>query len=153
VPTSPAPVSGGNALIALDGVNYDAAPAQLSAQLQDPNTSDQTLVVASLSGDLGTRLAATSQANAGVVYRADETPASIQPSLGSACFIQRAVTNQNFRVVPGPLTTFLKDSYGYVKLSLTSPAVGLLLLPAATSAARRRRNSRPAGCPCRRPRR
>jgi hypothetical protein len=60
-------------------------------------------------------------------YRDDEAPASFQPSLGSACFIRRAVTNQNFRVVPGPLTTFLKDRHGYVKFNLTSPAVGLIL--------------------------
>jgi uncharacterized repeat protein (TIGR01451 family) len=122
-----APVSGGNATVSLDGAMYEAAPRQFSAQVQDPNLSDQTVVLASVSGDLGTGLAATAQAGVGALYRDDEALASFQPSLGGGCLIRRAVNNANFRVVPGPLTSFLKDRHGYLKFNASVPAVGLLL--------------------------
>jgi hypothetical protein len=117
----------GGATLYFDGADYDLAPIQLSTPVQDPARSEQTIVIASLRGDMGTRLEATGQNGAGAVYRDDEAPASFQPSLGAGCFVQRPVTNANFRVVPGPLTTFLKDRSGYVKFNLTSPGVGLLL--------------------------
>jgi hypothetical protein len=63
----------------------------------------------------------------GALYRDDEAPASFQPSLGSACFIRRTVNNQSIRLVPGTLTNFLKDRYGYLKFNASGPAVGLIL--------------------------
>ncbi|HYE74552.1 MAG TPA: hypothetical protein VEF04_14530, partial [Blastocatellia bacterium] len=117
----------GNATLYFDAVDYDPAPIQLATPIQDPNKSEQTLVIASLSGDLGTRLNATSQQGAGTLYREDEVLASFQPSLGSGCLIQRAVSNQNFRIVSNHLLNFLKDRHGYIKFNLSSPAVGLIL--------------------------
>lgn len=124
--SAPVPQSGGSAIIALDGVNYEAPPQEFSVQLQDPALADQTLVLASVGGDLGSNLNSIKQGNVGLLYRADEAPASFQPSLGSGCFISRAITNQNFRIVPGNLSSFLKDSYGYIKFNVSAPAVGLL---------------------------
>jgi hypothetical protein len=123
----PAPVAGGVATLAFDAVGYEAAPVQFAAQVQDPARSDQTIVLASVSGDLGERLAATAQSGPGALYKDDERLASFAPALGEACFISRAVTGQNFRVVPGPLNNFLKDGFGYLRFGLTSPAVGLIL--------------------------
>jgi hypothetical protein len=116
----------GNALLQLDGVQYEAAPRQFTVQVQDPTTADQTLVLASVSGNLGTGLLPTGQAGVGVLYRADERPASFQPKL-TGCHVLSDVTSTNFRVVPGPLTAFLKDSYGYLKFNVSAPAVGLLV--------------------------
>jgi hypothetical protein len=118
---------GSNATISLDGAAYDAAPVQFSAQVQDPAVADELIVLASVSGNLGTALAATSQTGAGVLYRADEAPASFQPQIGAGCFSVTAVDKSKIRVVPGNLDTFLKDSYGYLKFNVSSPAVGLLI--------------------------
>jgi hypothetical protein len=116
----------GSAVISLNGADYEAVPRQFTVQLQDPNVSDQTIVLVSVSGDLGTGMAATGQSGVGVLYRADEMPASFQPKF-TGCQVLSDVTNANFRVVPGPLTNFLKDSYGYLKFNVSGPAVGLLL--------------------------
>ncbi|HYE73596.1 MAG TPA: choice-of-anchor Q domain-containing protein, partial [Blastocatellia bacterium] len=124
--SAPVPQSGGNAIIALDDVNYEAPPQEFSVQLQDPALADQTIVLASVGGDLGAKMNSISQASVGLLYRADETPASFQPSLGSGCFITRSITNQSIRIVPGSLSSFLKDSYGYIKFNVSGPAVGLL---------------------------
>jgi hypothetical protein len=97
--STPPPVVGGNATISLDGTNYDAAPVQFSVQIQDPAVADEFIVLASVSGNLGSALASTTQSGVGVLYRA----------------------------VPGNLTTFLKDSYGYLKFNVSAPAVGLLI--------------------------
>jgi hypothetical protein len=126
-PGAVTPGAGGSAALLFDGVNYEAVGVQFAVQIQDPNRSKQTVVLASMSGDLGTMLNATGQSAVGTLYRADEAPASFQPSLGSGCLLLRAVTNQNFRVVPGPLTNFLKDRYGYLRFNVTTPSVGLLL--------------------------
>jgi len=117
----------GNATLYFDGTDYAAAPIQLSTPIQDPNRSEQTLVIASLSGDLGSRLNSLSQLGAGLVYREDEIGASFQPSLGTGCLIQRKLTNQNFRLVPNSLANFLKDRHGYIKFNLSSPGIGLIL--------------------------
>lgn len=117
----------GGATLYLDGADYDPAPIQLAATLQDPVIARQSLVIASLRGDLGTKLDATAQSGVGGVWRDDEAPASFTNGLGSGCLIERAVTNQNFRLVPGTLTSFLQNRTGYLKVNLTSPAVGLLL--------------------------
>lgn len=124
---APVPTVDGSSIIVFDGINYEAAPLEFSVQLQDPSRNDQTLVLASIAGDLGTNLTPTAQGNVGIFFRADEHPASYQPSLGTSCFIMRAVTSQNFRIVPGGLNAFFKDSYGYLKFNVTTPAVGLLL--------------------------
>jgi hypothetical protein len=123
---APAADGDGNSLLQLDGVQYEAAPTQFAAQVQDPTTSDQTIVLASVSGNLGTGLLPTGQTGVGVLYRADERPASFQPKL-TGCHVLSDVTSANFRVVPGPLTAFLKDSYGYMKFNVSAPAVGLLI--------------------------
>lgn len=115
----------GSALLQFDGMEYEQAPAQFSVQVQDPAVSDQSIILTSVSGDLGAGLAPTGQRNVGVLYRADERPASFQPKAGG-CMTILDVTNTNFRVVPGPLTAFLKDSYGYLKFNVSAPAVGLL---------------------------
>jgi FlaG/FlaF family flagellin (archaellin) len=122
-----APVSGGIATINLNGVDYDAAPIQFSVQVQDLTIADESIILASLSGDLGTQLGSTLQVGPGVLYRADETPASFQPQIGSGCFSVTAVDKSKIRVVPGTLDTFLKNSYGYLKFQVSAPAVGLLL--------------------------
>ncbi|HYE75909.1 MAG TPA: hypothetical protein VEF04_21370, partial [Blastocatellia bacterium] len=116
----------GSATIYFDGVNYDQVPIQFSTPLQDPTRATQKLVLASLAGDLGTKLNATSQNLTGALYRDDETLASFTNALGSGCLIERSVTSSNFRVAPGTLAGFLKDRYGYLKFNLTSPAVGLI---------------------------
>jgi hypothetical protein len=125
--STPPPVVGGNATISLDGTNYDAAPVQFSVQIQDPAVADEFIVLASVSGNLGSALASTTQSGVGVLYRADEMPASFQPQIGSGCFSSTKVDNAKIRVVPGNLTTFLKDSYGYLKFNVSAPAVGLLI--------------------------
>jgi hypothetical protein len=117
---------GSNATILLDGMNYDAAPVQFSVPVQDPAVSDEFIVLASISGDLGTVLRPAAQTGVGVLYRADETPASFQPQIGAGCFSTVPIDKTKVRVVPGNLDTFLKDSYGYLKFSVSSPAVGLL---------------------------
>jgi hypothetical protein len=122
----PAADGEGNSLLRLDGAQYEAAPTQFSVQVQDPTTSDQTIVLASVSGNLGTGLLPTGQTGVGVLYRADERPASFQPKV-TGCHVLSDVTSTNLRVVPGPLTAFLKDSYGYLKLNVSAPAVGLLI--------------------------
>lgn len=122
----PAPIIGGAAVLQFDGVSYEGAPIQFSAQIQDLTKSDQTLILASVSGDLGTKLNATAQSGTGAIYKDDERVASFSTALGESCFIVRAVSATNFRVVPGPLTTFLKDRYGYLRFNLTGPAVGLM---------------------------
>jgi hypothetical protein len=58
---------------------------------------------------------------------------------GSASINARPVTNANFRVVPGPLTNFLKDRSGHLRFNLSTPAVGLLLvMQGAANQAQRR---------------
>jgi hypothetical protein len=116
----------GSAAILLGG-DYDAAPVQFSAQVQDPALADEVIVLASLSGDLGTALNSTQQSGVGVLYRADEAPASFQPQLQNRCLSVTAIESSAIRVVPGNLATFLKDSYGYLKFNVTNPAVGLLV--------------------------
>ncbi|HYE73540.1 MAG TPA: hypothetical protein VEF04_09415, partial [Blastocatellia bacterium] len=117
----------GNSSLYFDGLDYDAVPIQLSTPLQDPTRAEQTLIIASLRGDLGTKLDSTSQAETGAIYRDDEALASFTNALSSGCLLQRAVTSQNFRLVPGSLAGFLKDRHGYMKFNLTTPAVGLVL--------------------------
>jgi hypothetical protein len=123
---SPGSVSaavGSSAAINLSGADYDLAPVQFSAQVQDPAVADEFIVLASVNGNLGTALGATSQTGAGVLYRADESPASFQPQIGAGCFSVTAVDKSKIRVVPGNLDTFLKDSYGYLKfISKQGPA-------------------------------
>jgi DNA-binding beta-propeller fold protein YncE len=118
--------AGGNAMIVFGG-DYDAAPVQFSAQVQDPAVADEVIVLASLSGDLGTALNSTQQTGVGVLYRADEAPASFQPQLQNRCLSITAIESSTIRIVPGNLATFLKDSYGYLKFNVTNPAVGLLV--------------------------
>lgn len=122
-----APVSGGNATISLDGTNYDLAPVQFSVQVQDPAVADESVVLASVSGNLGTSLASVGQSGPGVLYRADEAPASFQPQIGSNCFSRTALDQSKIRIVPAGYNAFLKGSYGYIKFNVTSPAVGLLI--------------------------
>jgi hypothetical protein len=117
VPPAPQPRPGvilpgpdGLARINLDGVDYDAAPVQFSVQVQDPATADEFIVLASVNGNLGTKLDDTKQSGVGVLYRADETPASFQPQIGSGCLSVTAVDKSKIRIVPGSLDTFLKDS-------------------------------------------
>jgi hypothetical protein len=121
----PAPVSGGNASINFNGVDYDLAPTQFSAQVQDPAVADEFIALAALNGNLGTKLDDAKQTGTGLLYRADETPASFPPLIGAGCQSLTAV-GANLRIVPVNINTFLKDSYGYLKFS-TSPAVGLLI--------------------------
>lgn len=121
------PVTGGKAQIILDNFNYEGAPVRFLAPVQDPSHSEQRLIFASISGDLWTGLTPISQIGAGVLYRADEKPASFQPSLGTACFLDVPLNDQTIRLVPNRLSGFLKDSYGYLKVYTTSPALGLLL--------------------------
>jgi DNA-binding beta-propeller fold protein YncE len=121
----PAPVTGGNATISLDGMSYDAAPVQFSVQVQDPAAADEFIILASVSGNLGTKLNDAGQVGAGVLYRADEAPASFQPQIGGGCQSVTKVDRSKIRIVPGSLDAFLKDSYGYLKFT-TTPAVGLL---------------------------
>jgi hypothetical protein len=132
---TPAPVSGGNATLSLDGTNYDAAPVQFSAQIQDPGTgagsADEIIVLASVSGNLGESMSSAVQVGFGVLYRSDEFPASFTPSIGSGCFSQTVVqppsgSNPGIRIVPGNINTFLKGDFGYLKFN-TTPAVGLLI--------------------------
>jgi hypothetical protein len=118
---------GSSAAINLNGVDYDGAPVQFSAQVQDPALADEFVVLASVNGDLGTALSSTTQTGVGVLYRADEAPASFQPQIGAGCFSVTAVDKTKIRIVPGNLDTFLKDSYGYLKFNVSSPAVGLLI--------------------------
>lgn len=124
---STVPLAGGNATLAFDGVNYEAVPIQVSAQIQDPAKTDQEIVLASLNGNLGVKMEATGQNSVGIVYRADEKPASFGPNLGNACLVVRDINNANIRITPGQLSGFLKESFGYVKLNLSAPAVGLLM--------------------------
>jgi hypothetical protein len=118
---------GANATISLNGVDYDAAPTQFAVQIQDPTVSDELIVLASVSGNLGTATVAATQSGVGAVYRADEAPASFQPQIGASCFSVTAIDKSKIRVVPGNLDTFLKDSYGYLKFNVSAPAVGLLI--------------------------
>jgi DNA-binding beta-propeller fold protein YncE len=120
-----APVTGGNATISLDGMSYDAAPVQFSVQVQDPAAAAEFIILASVSGNLGTKLNDAGQVGAGVLYRADEAPASFQPQIGGGCQSVTKVDRSKIRIVPGSLDAFLKDSYGYLKFT-TTPAVGLL---------------------------
>jgi hypothetical protein len=106
---------------------YEPAPSQFSAQVQDPAAADEVIVLASYSGDLGTRLVDIQQSGVGVAYRADEAPASFQPQLGAGCLLQRPVESASIRIVPGSLGSFLRDSYGYLKFNTTAPAFGLLI--------------------------
>jgi hypothetical protein len=124
-PGSLAPGAGGNATIVLGG-DYDAAPVQFSVQVQDPATADELMVLASLSGDLGASLTAVQQVGVGALYRADEAPASFQPIPTRGCFNVAFIDGTIIRIVPGSLNSFLKDSYGYLKIN-TTPAVGLLM--------------------------
>jgi hypothetical protein len=117
----------GSAALLFDGVNYEGVGVQFAVQVQYPNQAEQTIVLASMSG-------------VGALYRDDEALASFQPSLGGGgCFVARPVTNANFRVVPGPLTNFLKDRSGHLRFNVSTPAVGLLLVKqgAANQAQRR----------------
>jgi hypothetical protein len=118
---------GANATLSLDGAEYDAAPTQFAVQVQDPAVADELIVLASVSGDLGTVLRPTAQTGVGVLYRADEAPASFQPQIGTGCFSVTSIDRTKIRIVPGNLETFLKDSYGYLKFNVSAPAVGLLI--------------------------
>jgi len=129
---APGPVTataGGFGTINLNGVEYDAAPTQFAVQVQDPAVADEYVVLASVSGNLGSSLASTGQSGVGVVYRADETPASFQPQLNSGCLAITLLDAGKIRVATqnGNYNNFLKDSYGYIKFNVTSPAVGLLI--------------------------
>jgi hypothetical protein len=127
-PGSLTPAPGGSATISLDGTQYDAAPVQFSVQVQDPALANENIVLASVSGDLGVKLNDASQNGVGVLYRADEFPASFQPQIGvpGRCLTLTFVDASRIRIVPGNLNNFLKGSYGYIKFN-SSPAVGLLL--------------------------
>ncbi|HYE73258.1 MAG TPA: hypothetical protein VEF04_08005, partial [Blastocatellia bacterium] len=127
--TGTAPVTGGYASINLNGADYDAVPTQFSVQVQDPSIADEYVVLASVSGDLGSSLASVSQSGFGVVYRADEVSASFQPQLNTGCFSTTILDATKIRVATanGGYNNFLKDSYGYLKFNVTSPAVGLLI--------------------------
>jgi len=122
-------VTSGYAAINLNGTDYDAAPTQFSVQVQDPAIADEYVVLASVSGNLGSSLASVSQSGFGIVYRADETPASFQPQLNSGCLSITLIDAGKIRVATqnGGYNNFLKDSYGYLKFNVTSPAVGLLI--------------------------
>jgi hypothetical protein len=124
-PGSLTPGAGANATLVFGG-DYDAVPVQFSVQVQDPATADELMVLASLSGDLGTSLTAVQQVGVGALYRADEAPASFQPIPPRGCFNVAFIDGTIIRIVPGSLNNFLKDSYGYLKLT-TTPAVGLLM--------------------------
>lgn len=124
----------GNATLSFDGTDYESAPTQFSVQLQAltssalaPYTSDQSIILASVSGDLGSKLNVTGPSGMGVIYKDDETPASFTSRVTAACLLDMAVNNTNFRVVPGSLTSFLSGHYGYVKMNVSSPAVGLII--------------------------
>jgi hypothetical protein len=117
---------GANATLNLDGMEYDAAPTQFAVPVQDPAVSDEFIVLASVSGNLGTSMLPAVQSGVGALYRADETPASFQPQIGAGCFSTVPIDKSKVRVVPGNLDTFLKDSYGYLKFNVATPAVGLL---------------------------
>ncbi|HYE72223.1 MAG TPA: hypothetical protein VEF04_02790, partial [Blastocatellia bacterium] len=95
--------SDGSATIYFDGINYDQVPIQFSTPLQDPSRSEQKLILATLAGDLGTKLNSAAQNLTGAVYRDDEALASFTNALGSGCLIERAVTSSNFRIAPGSL--------------------------------------------------
>lgn len=124
-----APVTAGYAAVNLNGTEYDAAPTQFAVQVQDPAVADEYVVLASVNGNLGSSLSSTAQAGVGVVYRADETPASFQPQLNSGCLSITLIDAGKIRVATqnGGYNNFLKDSYGYLKFNVTSPAVGLLI--------------------------
>lgn len=140
--SGPAPVTNGSATLNF-GTDYDAAPTQFSIQLQQltaattpgasPYTSDQTIVLASVSRDLGSTLSPTGQSGMGVIYNEDEAPASVTPGLSPACLYKAPVTDKNFRVVPGKLTNFLKGHYGYFKMNVSVPAVGILISKQGTA--------------------
>lgn len=117
----------GNATITLDGFEYDRAPVQFSVQVQEPNIADESVILASISGDLGTKLQNTSQDGVGLLYREDEASASFQPQIGSGCWSQTALDRSKIRIVPGSFDTFLNFSHGYLKFSVTAPSVGLLV--------------------------
>lgn len=121
----PTRIDDGDAVLSLDGATYDAPPREFAVPLQDPARSEQTVILASVTGNLGTRLSTTGQTGAGVIFRADEQPASFDLNR-TGCLLQLVVSNQTFRLVPGTLTGFLRDSYGYLRLPLRAPAVGLL---------------------------
>jgi hypothetical protein len=117
----------GSTSVRLDGTNYDAAPTQFSVQVQDPNVAREFIVLASVNGNLGVALSTVGQSGVGVLYRADETPASFQPFTTGNCQVVNKVDKNKPRIVPGDITTFLKNSYGYLKFNTNVGAVGLLL--------------------------
>lgn len=117
----------GYAAINFNGVDYDLAPTQFSVQVQDSSKSDEFIILASISGELGNKLNSTGQTGFGILYNAEEAPASFQPRVGSRCWSMTEIESSNFRVVPGGIDNFLKNSHGYMKFNVSGPAVGLLL--------------------------
>jgi hypothetical protein len=133
-------ISGGFAVLGLNGTQYDAAPIQFTVEIQSPlDAVGQRLVLAPLSGDLSGGLAnlgntfpaltnAAAQIGTGLAANEQEKTVSFSSLLNGGC-LKSATISTNFPRVPGGLASLIPTGKMGLLSFRVGAGVGLLMTP------------------------
>lgn len=133
-------ISGGFAMLGLNGTQYDAAPIQFMAEIQSPTDAvGQRLVIAPLSGDLTGGVAslgnvfpaltnAAGQIGPGLASNEQEKTVSFSSLLSGGC-LKSAVITASFPRVPNGLASLIPTGKMGLLTFRVGAGVGLLMTP------------------------
>lgn len=122
--------SGDTAKLALNDVDYDAAPSQYSIEIQSPvDAVGQRIVSVGLNGSVIDGLSGAGQVGIGQIYNGNEKPfGSFSAFLTGKCFALATIDTKTPRVPLGMDKVVPAGQVGTVKFN-TGGAVGLIMTP------------------------